>query len=198
MGETHKVVVEFTRNTDSDLPYAMALNPNGEESKMLGELVLDEISKSQLNENIEKGEVKIVQVIMDNKEVEKENSEAAAQVLKAMDFCRTVLTSNSLTENIRITALEFLESCDTKAVNSRLFYLTHPFTGGKFEISREQFVQIEESLKTHKKIPAIKTIRDLTQWGLKDAKDCADKIADSLISSGEMKNEANGYSPTIL
>lgn len=175
----HKVIVEFVRDTEEDLPYSRSFNPMLPDTQGLGELVLDEIRKAQLNENITEGDVKVVQVIDDTEEVEKQESEALKHILRAREVCRTILTSTTITDEMRKDFLGFFE--ETNNYEKEMQVIKVPFTGTttniKTKIHTQDYKFISDLIRQGHKIPAIKKVRELTKWGLKDSKDCVDQWA---------------------
>jgi ribosomal protein L7/L12 len=178
-GKSHKVVVVFTRDTEQDLIYAKAMNPSMDDSKALGELVLDEIKKSQLNENIAEGDVQVVKIIDNADEVEKQECQSAKYIARAREACRSILTTNVITDEIRKELLTLFEETgnydnggtrEIKVVSTFAGMSTHI----RSRISRQDYDEISAFLNSGHKISAIKRIRELANWGLKEAKDCAD------------------------
>jgi len=87
-GKNHKIVVVFTRDTEQDLIYARAMNPSMDDSKALGELVLDEIKKAQNNENIEEGDVQVIQVVEDSNAIGQKEFTATNLLIEANELVK--------------------------------------------------------------------------------------------------------------
>ena len=182
-GKTHKVVVVFTRDTEQDLIYAKSMNPEMEDSKALGELVLDEIKKAQNNENIEEGDVQVIQVVENSNVVGQKEFTATNLLLKANELVKKVLTSNEITETMREDLLSFYES-STKEAPDRVILTTRANVEGTKKlmesITQADYNEIVSLCKNGHKIPAIKKIRELTKWGLAESKWCADEICEKI------------------
>ena len=159
------------------LPYARAFSPDVDEKIALGDLLLDEIKKAQINENIEEGDVQVVEVIGGSEEAEKKESKATSYLIQAREISRTILTSSTITDEMRKNFLQFFE--ETSGYDKELREIITPIRGGGgflyAKIALKDYEEVNSLMKNSKKIPAIVKIRQLTGWGLIEVKDCADR-----------------------
>ena len=79
-----------------------------------------------------------------------------------IDFCRLVATSDTLTPDIRKQAIDIICGVNVSSVI---------IDGKEVAISDRDLAQVQVEILAHRKIPAIKLLRNLTGCGLKEGKD---------------------------
>ena len=92
-----------------------------------------------------------------------------------VNFLREVITSDTITNKMRQTALDLRDSITLKGGT---FIDGHVFT----------LSQLHE-LRAMQKIPAIKLCREWTGWGLRESKDFVDNINNAIITVERNCNE---------
>lgn len=168
----HKVIVEFLRDTDEDRSFASAIDPDAEFSDNLGALLLDELMNARDSNTITQGDMRVIEVIEDAASQDEIEKTALMEVIEARKLAELILTKNTISEEIRTSAFKLIEN--TTVLLDHGNCLRNPNTGEKCKLVVGDMKWIRDQLKSGQRISAIKKVRELTQWGLKDAKECCD------------------------
>ena len=167
----HKIVIEFIRNTDELVTFARANQPGLDDSAALQALAMKELENVK-SELFEFDSAQIVGFSEDPKALAKKEHAASKFVFGCKELVKMILSSNTLTEEIRRIGVELLEESYPLGSPTRTIYTP---SGLKASITKEDYDVITETMKDGRKITAIVMVRNLTKWGLKDAKECVDE-----------------------
>lgn len=165
----HRLLIEIIRNTDDIIPFARAKYPDYTDENALQRLALDELREADEKEIFEYDSATVVGFNDDADLAIKKEIESRRFVKVFREFVKKVLSSNSLTEEIRKEAVQLFDR-STVLEDIKNMYFTIP-SGLEASFSLQDVEEIKELMKYGNRIPAIKRVREITKWSLLDSKD---------------------------